>query len=96
MGSHTGSTRITGKRCLHCGELMTTTAKWEKGEVGYVAVRELSRINDRNVHIYLEAEAKLDAVREVVRETRDDFAPDHPPYDVTDLLDRVEKAMEGE
>ena len=77
MGSHTGSTRITGKRCLHCGELMITTAM-------------------RQARVITEQNRQLDAVREVIRETRDDFAPDHPPYDVTDLLDRVEKALEDE
>ena len=83
MGSHTGSTRITGKRCLHCGELMITPAMRKA-------------YSEEQARVITEQNRQLDAVREVVRETRDDFAPDHPPYDVTDLLDRVEKAMERE
>ena len=59
-------------------------------------LKRITKANKANGDCAEERAVKLDAVQEVCRETSDDYAPDRPPYDVTDLIERIEKAMEGE
>ena len=49
-----------------------------------------SHLLDENVAL----EAKIDAIKEIMREHRDDWAPEHPPYALMDCLERMEEVLD--